>query len=67
MIQTEEYITGRITCTIAAPSPSKSYMDCLGIKFCPSAGTRRQVLIFSGPPPVERIPIFLKIKHLFLC
>jgi hypothetical protein len=57
MIQTGEEITERRTCSIAAPSPLKSYMDCLGIKFCPSKGTGRH-LIFSEPTPEERIPTF---------
>jgi hypothetical protein len=60
IIQTEEEITGSRTCPIAAPSPVKSYMDCLGVKFCPSTGTGRQDLISSGPTPEERITIFLR-------
>jgi len=57
MIQTEEEITGRRTCHIAAPSPLKSYMDYLGIKLCSVGGTGRQDLIFSGPTPDDHIPI----------
>jgi hypothetical protein len=60
MIQTEEEITGRKTCPIAAPSPLKSYADCIGIQFCPTTGRGRQDLIFSEPTLEERIPIFLR-------
>ena len=40
IIQTEEEITGRRTCPIAAPSPLKSDMDCLGTSpsSAPSSG-----------------------------
>jgi hypothetical protein len=67
MIQTEEEIAGRRTCPIAAPSLLKSYMDCLGIKLCPTTGMGRQDLIFSGPTSEERITVFFKMKHLRLC